>query len=418
MSTEAGAHARRRSRRRVRGPVVRRSLAGAGGGRRRVPAAAARGRGGRPVTRVSGRRRHRHHPGQGGRDRPRPPGARRARGGDPVAPPRGQRRGRPGRARRRDRRSGRRRRPRGGRARAGRRHVRHGRDGRAARRPRRPAGAGAGLARPARRLRRRSRPVWASRSTVAPPGARSTPCPACRSCSGCAGTYPRRAAPCGSCRCRSGRCTRSAATRSTSCHWSAGPDCSTSRGRRPWDDALAMLDAGPAFLGEIVGAGQPVGRAGGSAPAELRGAVLTVAGHDHQAAAFALGAARRRRAASTRSGTAEALAAHGPGAVDAGAIERMARRDIRPAGEWCRTTCACSPALPTGISLERVGAMVGAPTPVGPHRPRPAGTVGRPVGDAMRVSAELRRPDGARRRRRSRPGAGVGGGGRGRQRRR
>ena len=143
-------HARRGSRRGVRGPVVRRSLAGARGGRRRVPGAEARGCGGCPVTRVLvgvdiGTTRvkavatdldlrvlgehtvatpWRHHGANAEVD----PAALAARDG----------------------RRGRRRRPRGGRAGAGRRHHRHGRDGRAARRPRRPARAGAGLARPAR----------------------------------------------------------------------------------------------------------------------------------------------------------------------------------------------------------------------------------------------------------------------------
>ena len=143
-------HAGRGPRRGVRGPVVRRSLAGPRRRRRRVPPAAARRSRRAPGDPRAGRCRRRHHPGQGGGDRPRPAGARRARRGDPVAPPRSQRRGRPGRARRRDVRRGRRRRPRGGSAGAGRRHDRHGRDGCAARRPRRPARAGAGLARPAR----------------------------------------------------------------------------------------------------------------------------------------------------------------------------------------------------------------------------------------------------------------------------
>jgi sugar (pentulose or hexulose) kinase len=134
--------------------------------------------------------------------------------------------------------------------------------------------------------------------------------------------------------------------------------------RRPWDDALAMLDAGPAFLGDIVGAGQPVGRAGGSAPAELRGAVLTVAGHDHQVAAFTLGAAVDG-ALFDSLGTAEALLRTVRAPLDAGAIERMAQLNISTGWGVVPDHLCLLAGLPTGISLERVGAMVGVPTPSG-----------------------------------------------------
>jgi sugar (pentulose or hexulose) kinase len=73
-------------------------------------------------------------------------------------------------------------------------------------------------------------------------------------------------------------------------------------GRAPWLEALAMLDAGPSFLGELVAAGQPAGRVGGSAPAELRGAVLTVAGTT----------TRQRRSPSARRSTVRCSTRSGP----------------------------------------------------------------------------------------------------------
>ena len=133
-------------------------------------------------------------------------------------------------------------------------------------------------------------------------------------------------------------------------------------GRAPWLEALALLDAGPSFLGEVVTAGQPVGRAGSSAPAELRGAVLTVAGHDHQTAAFALGAAVDG-ALFDSLGTAEALVRTVRAPLAEGAIDRMAQLNITTGWGVVPGHLCLLAGLPTGISLERVGAMVGAPTP-------------------------------------------------------
>jgi sugar (pentulose or hexulose) kinase len=60
--------------------------------------------------------------------------------------------------------------------------------------------------------------------------------------------------------------------------------------RRPWDDALAWADAPAGLMPEAVPAGTPMGTASDVLPA-ARGAVLTVGGHDHLAAAVGAGAA-------------------------------------------------------------------------------------------------------------------------------
>jgi len=58
--------------------------------------------------------------------------------------------------------------------------------------------------------------------------------------------------------------------------------------KQPYADALAWADAPPGLVGEPVAPGTPMGRA--SLP-EARGAILTVGGHDHLAAAVGAGAA-------------------------------------------------------------------------------------------------------------------------------
>jgi sugar (pentulose or hexulose) kinase len=60
--------------------------------------------------------------------------------------------------------------------------------------------------------------------------------------------------------------------------------------RRPWDDALAWAGAPAGLMPEAVPAGTPMGTVSDELP-EARGAVLTVGGHDHLAAAVGLGAA-------------------------------------------------------------------------------------------------------------------------------
>jgi sugar (pentulose or hexulose) kinase len=60
--------------------------------------------------------------------------------------------------------------------------------------------------------------------------------------------------------------------------------------RRPWPEALAWAGAPPDLVADAVAAGTPMGRAG-SALDSARGAVLTVGGHDHLAAAVGAGAA-------------------------------------------------------------------------------------------------------------------------------
>ncbi|GAA2512070.1 FGGY family carbohydrate kinase [Winogradskya humida] len=58
---------------------------------------------------------------------------------------------------------------------------------------------------------------------------------------------------------------------------------------RPWTEMLHVLGVGETFLPPLVDAGSPFGEIHGAVPANLAGALLTVAGHDHLVAAEATG---------------------------------------------------------------------------------------------------------------------------------
>ncbi|HSK96660.1 MAG TPA: FGGY family carbohydrate kinase, partial [Euzebyales bacterium] len=57
-----------------------------------------------------------------------------------------------------------------------------------------------------------------------------------------------------------------------------------------WDEALALCGVPPQFLPDTVQAGTHLGTASDDAPAPLRGAALTVGGHDHLCGAVGAGA--------------------------------------------------------------------------------------------------------------------------------
>jgi sugar (pentulose or hexulose) kinase len=76
--------------------------------------------------------------------------------------------------------------------------------------------------------------------------------------------------------------------------------------RAPWDEALAWAGAPAGLMPEAVWAGTAMGRGNGDRLARARGAVLTVGGHDHLAAAVGAGAAGEGDVLDS-SGTAEAF---------------------------------------------------------------------------------------------------------------
>ena len=130
---------------------------------------------------------------------------------------------------------------------------------------------------------------------------------------------------------------------------------------RPWDAALDLLGL-PGLLPEPVLAGTPAGTAHGpDVPAGLRGAVLTVAGHDHQVAAYAAGTAVDGALLDSL-GTAEALvrfcrAPVPPDDVDALTAAGLAIGWGVVAGHHCILA-----GLTTGLTLDRLAVEAGATT--------------------------------------------------------
>jgi sugar (pentulose or hexulose) kinase len=131
---------------------------------------------------------------------------------------------------------------------------------------------------------------------------------------------------------------------------------------RPW--ALAAEVLGRSLLPtQVVPAGTDAGEVRGDAPAVLRGATLTVAGHDHQTAAFAVGAARPGVLFASL-GTAEALVRHVPAEADSPQLRDRVARVAAGGGSVGRAVvpgrlCVLAGLL-TGLTLERVCALVGA----------------------------------------------------------
>ena len=134
----------------------------------------------------------------------------------------------------------------------------------------------------------------------------------------------------------------------------------------PWGAATQLV--GAELLGPLTAAGTSAGVAGGAVrgidgevPAVLTGAVLTVAGHDHQTAAFAAGAVRDGVLFDSL-GTAEALVRFTAAPVAADDVESLAAQGITVGltvvpGYYCVLA-----GLLVGLGLERIAAILGANT--------------------------------------------------------
>ena len=127
--------------------------------------------------------------------------------------------------------------------------------------------------------------------------------------------------------------------------------------RQPWPVATELV--GDLLPSNRVWAGDPAGRAGGEVPDVLRGAVLTVAGLDHQAAVLVSGATRDG-ALFDSMGTAEALIRTVPAPVPIDRIEWLTDQDIDVDWSVRPDHQILLAGRLTGLSLERVSAMLGA----------------------------------------------------------
>lgn len=128
--------------------------------------------------------------------------------------------------------------------------------------------------------------------------------------------------------------------------------------REPWPVAVELV--GDLLPPQRIWAGDPAGVAGGDGvPAALRGATLTVAGLDHQAAVLISGAARDG-ALFDSMGTAEALIRTVARRVETDQIEWLTDQDIDVDWSVLPDHQILLAGRLTGLSLERVAAMLGA----------------------------------------------------------
>jgi sugar (pentulose or hexulose) kinase len=128
--------------------------------------------------------------------------------------------------------------------------------------------------------------------------------------------------------------------------------------RRPWQEALAWAGAPPDLMPDPVAAGTPMGRAG-SALEGARGAVLTVGGHDHLAAAVGADAAADGDVLDS-CGTAEAFVqATAPLSRDA--VGRAVGSGLEVGWHAVEGRQAVIGAVPSGAALEHVLRLLGVP---------------------------------------------------------
>lgn len=127
--------------------------------------------------------------------------------------------------------------------------------------------------------------------------------------------------------------------------------------RTPWEPALEIV--GSLVPQRVVVAGEHCGVIDGSAPSQLQGAALTVAGQDHQTAGFIMGAARAGSLFDSM-GTAEALLRQvDPASLDLDSIGVLTGNDVSVGWGVVPGQICLLAALLTGLTLERVSALLG-----------------------------------------------------------
>lgn len=131
--------------------------------------------------------------------------------------------------------------------------------------------------------------------------------------------------------------------------------------RRPWPEAMALVGGGEDFLARLIVAGEPIGVVNNDAPKNLRGAVITIAGHDHLTAAYYCGAINEGSLFDSL-GTAEALLRTFKTPLSRGAIAELAAANVGLSCSVIADHFTLLGALPTGLTLERVCSLVGVST--------------------------------------------------------
>lgn len=132
-------------------------------------------------------------------------------------------------------------------------------------------------------------------------------------------------------------------------------------GARPWDEAFALLRL-PSLIPQPQVAGTPAGSVrGADVPPVLRGAVLTIAGHDHQSAAYGAGATADG-ALFDSMGSAEAFVRTVRAPMAPERIQHLAERGVSVGWSVVEDHLCIICGIATGLTFERVGKLVGATT--------------------------------------------------------
>jgi sugar (pentulose or hexulose) kinase len=136
----------------------------------------------------------------------------------------------------------------------------------------------------------------------------------------------------------------------------------------PWDAAFEVLGAGEELLAERVGAGTAVGILSDDAmPDGFRGAVLTVAGHDHLVSAVAVGAVHSGQLYDSM-GTAEALVRVLDRPLPFDARERLALAGINTVRHVLPGKYVLLAGTKSGLLMRRVLQLLGITDPAGRAR--------------------------------------------------
>jgi sugar (pentulose or hexulose) kinase len=128
--------------------------------------------------------------------------------------------------------------------------------------------------------------------------------------------------------------------------------------RKPWEEAIALVGGGKDFLARLVVAGEAIGVVSDEAPENLRGAIITIAGHDHFTAAYYCGAINEGSLFDSM-GTAEALLRTFKAPLKREAIAQLAEANVGLSCSVIADHYTLLGALPTGLTLERACALVG-----------------------------------------------------------
>lgn len=129
--------------------------------------------------------------------------------------------------------------------------------------------------------------------------------------------------------------------------------------REWWQAGLAFSGAGTSLMPPLVNAGDPVGRISSNlVDPRLRGAVLTLVGHDHQAAAAGAGASGNGCELDS-CGTAEALVRTVEPTLTRDEIAALARQGVTTDWSIHRGSWSLLAATEGGLSMQRALALLG-----------------------------------------------------------